>query len=389
MQTPFFKKHPKLTIISINLLLLLFIFILFEIVLRIFTPAWLTYTMKYLKTGNGFGHGSDANWQVKYKNNEFYSFMPNSIFKIYYPEYENTVHINSLGGRSTNVNEVTDTNNIIPFIGDSFVMGVGVEDTETVVALTKQKLNQNFLNLGITGSCISNQRNIIDNRYKELGQPPLVIYGFFLGNDFNDVIKEHQKKEYIQSLKNISEKDSNADIKKGFMWKLNTYISNNNFLNRLYTIQFIKQKIIDIRNKNKDKANRDGAFLIMNSADTNYINSAKLTIDNEIQLLSKEPYKSIVILIPDKHQLNLSLRKSMSQYYNIDNNNLKPFLPNQILIEALNKYKIRYIDPTQCLINKYLDGKLYYNMDNHMTTYGQKALADCIADDLKNYINKN
>ena len=77
-------------------------------------------------------------WKTKYKNGEFYSFTPNSTFKIYHAEYENVVHINSLGGRSTALNELADTNNIIPFTGDSFVMGVGVEDTENIVSLCKK-----------------------------------------------------------------------------------------------------------------------------------------------------------------------------------------------------------------------------------------------------------
>ena len=389
--TPFFKKHPGLSIFFINLFLLLFVFIVFEIALRIFAPDWLKYTMNYLKTGNGFGYGTDANWKIEYKNGEFYSFTPNSTFKIYYYEYENTVHINSLGGRSTTVNEIVDTNNIIPFIGDSFIMGVGVEDTETVVAITKKILNYNFLNLGITGSCMPVQRKIIDNRYNELGHPAVVIYGFFLGNDFNDIMNEYLKKLDSESLKvNKPDKDNEANMKKGFMWKLNYFISHNNFLKRLYTLQFIKQKILTITNKdkNKDRAHRDAAFLIMNSADTAYINVAKSEIDNEIKLLSKESYKSIVILIPDRNQINNSLRKTMSTYYNIDENNLNPFLPNQLLIQALNKYKIKYIDATPCLIKHFNEGALYYTQDNHFTKLGQKIISECIADTLRNSIEE-
>ena len=379
----FFKRYPKLAIILFNLFFLFFIFIVFEILLRIFTPSWLSYTMNYLKTGNGFGNGSDANWKVKYKDGKFYSFAPNSTFKIFHQEYENTVHINNLGGRCTKPNEQADTAKIIPFIGDSFVIGVGVEDTENMVAQCKNLLNYNFLNLGISGTCMPIQRKIVYNRLEELGHPSQVIFGFFLGNDFNDIKNEKLKKsDSNQLLKSNSES-------KGFMWKLNYSISHNNILKRLYTLQFIKQKILNIKNKNKDKemANWDPIFYMMYTLDSQYINEAKINVDNEVKLLSEEPYKSIVLIIPDKYQINDSIRKQKASYYNIDEKYLDPFLPNQIIIAALNKYKIKYVDASSCMMDHINQGNLYYNQDNHFTKLGQKIFSECVASKLKEIIN--
>ena len=377
--TSFFKRYPKLSIVIFNILLLFFIFVVFEIILRIFTPSWLAYTMNYLATGKGFGHGTDANWDIKNKDGRFYSFTPNSTFKIYHEEYENTVHINNLGGRSSFPGEKADTANIIPFTGDSFVMGVGVEDTETMVSVTKKLTNHNFVNLGVGGSCMPIQRNFIKARYDELGHPKTVLYGFFFGNDFSDIIKEYSKNTDTASLHTGSPKQN------GFMWRVNNLINNNGFLKRLYTLQFIKQKILNIKNKDLEKTRdfMETIFLIMNKTDTSYINLATSLIDKEAEFLSKEPYTPVVIFIPDNSQVNNAIRKKKSAYYNIDEKNLDPLLPNQILRDVLNKYKIKYIDPTQCLGAHLSDGALYYTKDNHFTKLGQKVFSECIADSLQ------
>ena len=66
MSSPtFFKKHPRLSLIFVNLTLLLFIVIVFEIVLRIFTPDWLEYKMHMLRSGEFKGFGTDANLEDK------------------------------------------------------------------------------------------------------------------------------------------------------------------------------------------------------------------------------------------------------------------------------------------------------------------------------------
>ena len=330
------------------------------------------------------GFGTDGNWNVKYKNGHFFSFTPNSTFKIYHFEYENTVTVNSLGARATVPGEKVDTTNIIPFIGDSFIMGVGVEDTETVVALAKKSTGYNFLNLGIAGTCMPIQRKLINMRYEELGKPKIVIYGFWLGNDFDDIINEYSKIS-MDSVKNLSvlpNPDENKQVvNNDIKWKINYFINHNKFLRKLYCLQFIKQKIMNMQNKkNKEMYT---PFYLFDSTNKEYITKAKILIDKEIEILSKEPYKPIVIIIPDKYQINSSLRKSMVSYYNLEQKNIMPFAPNQMITEALNKYHIRYIDATQCLMNHQKEGALFYVQDNHMTPFGQKKLSECILDSLK------
>lgn len=384
MKQSLFKKYPKLSLLFFNIFLLLFIVVIFEIVLRIFTPDWLSYRMKMINSGNLVGYGTDANWNLKYKNGSFFSFTPNSTFKIYHFEYENTVTINSLGGRSNEPGEKGDTTDIIPFIGDSFIMGLGVEDTETVVSLTKKTTGYNFLNLGIAGTCMPIQRKIINMRYEELGKPEIVIYGFWLGNDFDDIMKQYAITSPDSASMLTNPKEKKQPSSNGLMWKVNYFINHNKFLRRLYVLQFIKQKILNMQNtKNKEMYT---PFYLFDSSNTEYINKAKIQIDKEVEILSKEPYKPIVIIIPDKYQINDSLRKSMVNYYSLNEKDIIPSIPNQIITEALNKYNIRYIDATQCLTDHQYEQPLYYVQDNHLTRFGQKILSQCISDSLQKTI---
>lgn len=341
--------------------------------------------MKMLNSGIYKGYGTDANWKVKYINGKFYSLIPNSTFSIYHFEYENTVHVNNLGGRNSFPNEIVDTNKLIPFTGDSFIMGVGVEDTETVVSLAKKRLSYNFLNLGVAGTGMHFQRNLIHDRYYELGQPKIVLYGFWTGNDFDDIIKENLK-DTDSSSTHPNTATTHQYSQQSFWGKLNYYINHNKILNKLYFLQFLKQKILNIKNKSSNTGPIDPFFLVINYKNTEYLKEVKKYLDKEIDSLSKEPYVPLIVIIPDKYEVLPGLRKNMLTYYNIDEKNIDISLPNKILKEALEKYKIKYIDATDCIKRYNNKEQLYYIQDNHFTKVGQKALFDCIANSLDSYL---
>lgn len=384
----FYKKYPKVTLAFINIIHLLVIVILFESILRLFAPNWLQYKMNMLDSGKFKGYGTDTYWDFKKKNGIFYSFKPNSTFKIYHFEYENTIHINNLGGRSTSNNEKADTINIIPFIGDSFIMGVGVEGSETLVAFTKNKLSYNFLNLGVAGTGLHIQNKIIESRISEIGNPKIVIHGFYTGNDFDDIIKENLK-DSVSIAKSAKDFKTNISISpnKDLIWTLNNFINNNKILNRLYFIQFLKQKILNIKNKGNNYSDIDPFFLITNKENANYIDEARKYLDKEINLLSKKSYQPIFIIIPHKYQVYNNMRKHMIAYYGLNEKNIMPDLPNLLLIDVLNKYKIKYIDVTQYLIKHTNEGALYYIKDSHLTPMGNKIVSEGISDSLQNIIS--
>lgn len=379
----FYTRHPLLTLVSVNLLVLLSILFLFELGLRIYTPKWLSYRMQANKSiPQGFG--TDTYWKIKYKNNKFYSYSPNSVFRVTHFEYDKAIHINSLGGRICSATEIEDTVQIIPFIGDSYVFGVGVEDTETVVAVAKKITKYNFLNLGVSGTCLSQQRRILADRYNELGRPKVVIYGFYLGNDFPCIIRlnsETQKRDKRKILGTTEH--NNRDAKK----VLNDFLRSSYFLRNSYSIQYIKYSIWNIRNRESLK-DMPAAYAVMDRRNTEYISNIRKYLDMEISSLKKEPYESVFIVFPDRYQVDDSLRAYTNANNNIDERNIDPMLPNKILIETLRQYNISYIDVTPELLKHKNISSMFFQYDPHMTSLGHYTAGVYIAPQLRKILSE-
>ncbi len=364
--------------------------------LRLFAPDWLEYRMKFINAGEQKGFGSDANWKIDYKNDKFYSFTPNSTFSIYHQEYENTVNVNRLGGRMSEVNENIDTNAILPFTGDSFVMGVGVEDTQTIVALAKRGLKLNFINLGLAGTGLPQQREIINIRAKDF-TPSTVVFGFYLQNDFPDIL-DYRAKQSAGGTKDTSarvEPASPAPAKsatsngQGLAWKLNYFINNNALFRHLYFVHYLKQKLMNIMNKDKEVKQVDPMFWIMDKSNTAYIEKLKIALDDEMSIQSRQPYRSVFVLFPDKLQLIEENRINSAKYYNINVADLDPLLPNKLITTALAKYNIPFIDPTACMMRYGNKKELYYINDGHFTPKGTEVCYQCIDSALKQILTHN
>lgn len=384
----FFKRNPRTTLIIFNLIIFFFIFLVFEVSLRVFAPSWLEYRMKSLMTGELKDFGSDASWPITKKDGAFHCFTPNSHFKMYAFEYENEVNINALGGRKTGKSEILDTSSLIPMTGDSFVFGVGVNDSSTVVAHLRSKTGLNFLNLGVTGTGLHFQRKLIEKRYHELKAPPVVVFGFFLGNDFSDILAERSKDKEERAapaeLKKTVVNTSNPSSET-FLWKVNYFVNQNALAKRLYSLQYVKVKLLALRNAGEGKVMRP-IFYMMDKENTAYHALVREALDKEMEALSKEPFRSIIVIFPDRKQVNSELRRDVSKYYSVDESKLDPGLPNKLLIEALEKHNIPYIDGTSCLKSYVNKGTLYYTQDNHLTPFGQGVFTECVVDKLSKTI---
>ena len=113
----------------------------------------------------------------------FKNFKPNSCFDVVHYEYCFKANINSYGGRVSGQQNSNTSKIIIPFMGDSFTFGVGVGDEKAYVSLLNRKTYHFLLNLGVPGSNLENQQNIIKMRHEELEKPKVYIFSIFLGND--------------------------------------------------------------------------------------------------------------------------------------------------------------------------------------------------------------
>lgn len=371
-----------------NLLVVLFTsvicFGICEIALRIATPDWLDYRMNILKSSGQIDYGTDAGSTAEMNHGVFYRFTPHSQFPISHPEYHNEVHIDELGGRRVSSDDQMSKTTILPVYGDSFTFGIGVEDDETFVSHLAKKSDKRWLNLGVPGSAIHNHLDTLMLRHHELGDPKTIIFAFFIGNDFADLINAYEKKTKQDS---VNQDKTQAEINDSIIKKMNAILYHNILVKNSYFLQFIRSKLILLMN-GKKLAYANPIFKIMQD-NTEYTEAAQIALFEQLDRLSelkdKYHFNPLIIIIPDRYQIDAEARNYQGRLYGLAFDSLYPNRPNSLLINALNERSISYIDASSCL-SQYHHEKLYYIQDDHFTALGQYRFAECIQARLPDFI---
>ncbi|MDD2657976.1 MAG: SGNH/GDSL hydrolase family protein [Candidatus Pacebacteria bacterium] len=353
-----------------------------EAVLRIFAPAWLTRRMEELNAGPYQWFDSDGNLPVRIADDEVIGFIPLSKARIDFYEYANNVSFDEFGGRVTTAGE-NKKSFIIPFLGDSMLFGLGVDDGQTYLSLLGSKSSVRYLNLGIPGSCLAQEIDIIKYRHKDLGSPPLYVFNFFTGNDFSDLVN------YYKKNKGLTEENRpwiSPYPFENFLREVNRYFYHNHILKKSFSVQFFRNQVLYLYNRMCHGQFKDPVFLVMDKNNKDYLSLVRNYLNLQLERLndlSRElNFKFIFIIIPDRHQVYPDLLKLKIPYYGIKEADIDVELPNRMLKDSLGG--IPYIDLLGCL--KYRGESLYYIQDNHFTVKGNEAAAECIYPELKKYL---
>ena len=362
-------------------------FLLVEVLLRMLNLPWLTNRMEILNVGvRDIAFGSDANWHVEISDNKIVRLIPFSKTHLVHYEYNIVANIDEFGGRRTVTNPTAIKSNIIiPFMGDSFAFGLGVEDEQTFISLLGEESKFQYINLGLPGSALPEQLDVVEKRHKELGSPRVYIFIFFTGNDYYFINQDKQKD------KNWEQLDFSKNKLYSWLWKVNNYVYHNPFLKKIYTIQFLKAKILIIVNaaikrKKGEMLLIEPIFLVMYKKNLPELEKfLDFTLNRLISDSQRFSFKSIFIIIPDRIQVSPALLKLKLKYYGWNKEDIDPGLPNKVLRKKLQQANIPYFDVFQCLYNK--KEKLYYIQDNHLTAKGHRFIARCIGKELEKLIS--
>jgi hypothetical protein len=387
------KRDPILKRLFLRILLILcglaMGIILSEAAVRIFAPHWLVQRMREVNAGKPQWFGGDWNWPYELREGKFLRYTPFSELEMIHYEYDCFAHFDELGGRKTEGAAGRGGNGvIIPFIGDSVVFGIGVADNQTYLSLLAKKSKLRFFNLGVPGTSLPQQIDLIKSRHKELGQPPIYIFNVCVQNDLQDLIDYYDEHSATASgpkhinLRNVSYKPLEA---------INRYAYHSRIFKRLYLVQFLKAKMLYFYNYlHHNHHMMDTIFLVMDKNNVPYLSRAQRLLELELRRLKglsiELNFKVLFILIPDRHQVYPDLLRLKVQYYGLKLQDLDAELPNRILGDSLRENSIPYVDLLDCLRHK--GQGLYYVQDNHLTAEGNKAVAECLYPQLKQYIYK-
>ncbi|MFO1257771.1 MAG: hypothetical protein U1E78_05095 [Gammaproteobacteria bacterium] len=325
-----------------------------------------------IKISGQMQFGSDAGSTAEFQDGQFYRFTPHSEFPITHPEYQNQVHIDEWGARQVPTHHLMNDATMMPVYGDSFTFGIGVEDYETFVSHLSKNSNQRWLNLGVPGSAIHNHLDILTLRHHELGNPKKVIFAFFLGNDFADLINAYEKKTSNGT-------QVHSEMNDGIFNKINAIFYQTSIFKNSYFLQYIRSMIVSLMNKNTLTFSNPIFKIIENNMEYTRIAQSALfdQLDRLLELKEQYHFDPLIIMIPDRYQLDEKTRNFQAKLYGLRPESLSPYLPNELLINALNERSIPYIDASSCL-SQYTNEKLYYIHDDHFTAQGQHRFADCI-----------
>ena len=362
--------------------------LLAEIVLRIYPPDWLKQQMNALNLeAAAQGFGSDAGWSVEKIDGKFVGLTPLTHFKVRYYEYEHEVNIDRWGGRVVNGNADKNSRTVVPFLGDSFMFGIGVEDRQTFVSLLNSKSPVQYVNFGVPGSALPQHLDLLDFRFKDFGSPPVCVFGFFTGNDFMDIVRY-----YRQSSK------TNPDLVKNqssILRATNFLIQHFHVLGESFLIQFCKQMAVVNSRETADDGQARAAWSIKTPKAKRLSNPIlvlmhkkqlfrkeaesylKKSLDRLDKLSKEKHFVPVFIIIPDKVQVDGQLRAQRITRYGLSLDDFDPRLPDKIIGEQLHQYGMPYYDLFDCLNEQ---KGMYYKIDDHFTPAGTKFVAQCLAD---------
>jgi hypothetical protein len=374
----FLRRHPKKVLFSVNLGVFLLLLLIAELGVRMFAPTWLQFRMNAARFAGDRPPevGTDANWKVERKDGRFLRFVPGSSFDVLHPEYVTPAQFDEFGGRKV-VPQRTSTE-LLPWLGDSFAFGLGVESSEAFVSLLQGSVPQRLLNLGVPGSALDSHRFIVENRHVELGRPRLYVFVVYLGNDFADV---------LNSRRNDNPQPQSPSRQVGALQAVSLSVNsfvNRSVLSRSFLIQYVKRPLLQLLNKRSpDSLLIEPIFLLMDRRLQPYRAEAEAAMDSEMAALASDArrlgFRCLFIAIPDRHQVSGRRLRERARFYGIDLSELETNSPNALLRGLIEKHGFELLDPTEEMSRRPDVDGLYYVSDDHLTAAGHRAVAQILS----------
>jgi hypothetical protein len=364
-------EKPLKTSLWINILLLLFVIVLFgiffEIIIRIFFPITdAIYT------------GDEAIGYKHIPNKKGINVIEEGITKIKF---------NSEGFRDVNHDvENKDNSYRVVMLGDSFVDALQVDFSKTFYQLTQEEINQNNGNIEVFNFGISAfstpQEYLTYTAYAEKYNPNLV-YLFFFTNDPSDGCGEdNSKPTYHIENGIIKQRPFTPNEHSSF----EIFISNH-----LKSLVFLRAQYYLFKNKNGINADLDDGILDMNKV---FLKDYDEVTEEcwEISLYFLEELKKEVensgaelkiIIIPHTASIyevdKERLLKEDTTFEEDDFDFEKPYL---VLEEFLEEKNIEYLNLME--VFKKSDERVYLLKDGHFNKKGHEVVKDVLVEDILN-----
>lgn len=320
-------QKTKLINIGIMSATITIVLIVFEISLRLFYPMQL----EHIIFDKEMGYVKIPNWSGYLRNPHLFRY-----------EYFTPMKWNSIG---LNDDEIIGKESIL-FLGDSFVMGIGVERGKNFCDLLEQRMGKEVINAGTGGYNIGHYLKFLRmNRFNI----STVFVGLFMGNDMQ-----------TQSLYKLKDGELvEKDTKEYSKWmRFRRFLSRNSHL-YVFTVMAVYR--------------REKYMPLHDLSDYNPMLNEML-IKAIMDVAKGRNQKLVFVLIPFREQVDDSFFEK--EYMN--NTKIGRFQFQEDAIKILEKHNITYINVLEDFRKLNKNNSLYYKIDGHFNEEGHKLMADII-----------
>ncbi len=307
---------------------------------------------------------------------------------------------NSLGARATYEipYDKPEGQKRIVLIGDSFIYGLNIDDSETIASQLKKLLHADWeiINLGVPGFG-TDQSLLLLMQEAEKYNPDVVIYGLYQ-NDFSNNIALYQHETYkpmFQLTENNNIVLTNFPVskleKKTFKPEytgFDKFMRKRSHLWTLYQEKKSAVKSLFFKHEKKDYFNNyfDSEVYSLEKnyrKEMQYATVLTFSLIKQMELESKKLNARFILLnFPSRLQVNPADQKLLFEgYYNVDKNYFDLERENKIMRQFASEQNITYIDFLPIAQKDWTN--LYLRNDGHFSADGTGIVAQEIYKKMK------
>lgn len=299
-------------------------------------------------------------------------------------EYSNTIRINKQGLRGGELGATDQGGRRILTIGDSFVFGVGVEDTETFTALLAERKSDSGtetegLNAGIPAFGVPDAVSWM-SRHGVALEPDLVIMAIFLGNDLVDASPDREEILLVDGL--LVPGKSSGGLKAWAYRHSHLYVAIKGLLEQPGFMPLRSRlglgepwKMRTLREEfgvYKRSANRDLAPAIAATDEA---------LGRLVDLAETNGFDLVSVLIPSEIQVDPERWRGGLASLDLDPDEYNPGTPTDIFKVLLEEHDIPVLDLGPLFAEGLANGEdLYFRLDRHWTTKGHTVAAERLSE---------
>ncbi len=295
-------------------------------------------------------------------------------------EYSNEIRINEAGLRGSEIaSSPMDTLRVL-VVGDSFVFGVGVEDTETFaallpVSLAPDGLEAEGLNAGIPAFGVPDAESWFRRHGAGL-EPDVVVLAIFLGNDLVDASPDREEILLVDGL--LVPSQSAGGLKAWLHRHSHLFVAIKGLLEQP-GFQPLRAKL-GLGEPWKTRTLREELGVYRKTADQELepaIEATHEALGRFKDLSTDLDFDLVAVLIPSEIQLEPDRWHTSLTSLGLDPAEYDPSTPTRIFRKLLARHEIPTLDLGPPFEEGLSQGnELYFRLDRHWTVEGHELAAE-------------